>query len=92
MKRVHNHLLPSEATHYRYGPRGTGLKSQDSFGLYLPRHFRTFGTYLHRLLSGPPSRFSHLSLSQTANEEGTSVSGPVHCPTITDEGTCLASP
>jgi hypothetical protein len=92
MKRVRNHLPPSEATHYRYGPRGTGLKSQDSFGLYLPRHFRTFGTYLHRHLFGSPSRFSHLSLSQTANEEGTSASGPVHYPTIADEDTFLARP
>ena len=92
MKRVRNHLPPSEATHYRYGPRGTGWKSQDSFGLYLPRHFRTFGTYLHRHLFGSPSRFSHLSLSQTANEEGTSAGGPVHYPTIADEGKCLASP
>ena len=92
MKRVRNHLPPSEATHYRYGPRGTDWKSQDFFGLHQPRHFRAVGTYLHRHLSGPPSRFSRKSLSQTANEEGKSAGGPVHYPTIADEGACLARP
>ena len=59
MKRVRSHPPPSEGNHCRSGPWGTGGKSQDSFGLYLPRHFQTFDTYLHRHLSDPLGRFSH---------------------------------
>ena len=57
MMHVHNPLPPSEGSHSRSGPWGTGLKSQDSFGLFLPLHFRAFGTYLHRHLSDRLSRF-----------------------------------
>ena len=59
MMRVHNPLPPSEGSHFRSDPWVTGWKSQDSFGLFLPLHFRTFGTYLHSHLSGRLSRFSY---------------------------------